>query len=78
MKIPYIIYLKERHLIYHIFMFLHVNVLSLNNGKKNLGKFNSKFDEGIYLGCSSIKSADIISNMRTLLVEELIHLSFDE
>lgn len=40
----------------------------LNNKKGNLGKFNVKSDEGIFLGYSS----------RTTLVEESIHVAFDE
>ena len=50
----------------------------LNNGKNILGKFDAKADEGIFLGYSSIGHAYRIFNRRTLLVEESVHVSFDE
>ena len=48
------------------------------NGKESLGKFDAKADEGIFLGYSTVGRAYRIYNRRTLLVEESIHVSFDE
>ena len=50
----------------------------LNNGKDNLGKFDPKSDEGIFLGYSSHSKAYRIYNKRTMTVEESIHVAFDE
>jgi len=50
----------------------------LNNGKSNLGKFDPKADEGIFLGYSSTSKAYRVYNKRTLTIEESIHVAFDE
>ena len=50
----------------------------LNNGKDNLGKFDAKSDEGIFLGYSTNSKAYRVFNKRTLVVEDLIHVIFDE
>ena len=41
-------------------------------------KFDKKTDEGIFLGYSSNKKAYRIYNKRTLIIEEAIHVTFDE
>ncbi|WVY94278.1 hypothetical protein V8G54_033366 [Vigna mungo] len=48
----------------------------LKNGKENLGKFDSKADETIFIGYSLKNKAYRVYNMRT--VEESIHVAFDE
>ena len=48
------------------------------NTKKNLGKFDSKSDIGIFLGYSSSSKAYRVFNKRTLVVEESMHVIFDE
>jgi len=50
----------------------------LNNGKDNLGKFDSKSDEGIFLGYSLNSKAFQIYNKRTMIIEESIHVAFDK
>ena len=50
----------------------------LNNGKDNLGKFDSKSDEGIFVGYSQHGHAYRVYNKRTILIEELVHVNFDE
>jgi len=50
----------------------------LNNGKENLGKFDSKADEAIFLGYSLTSKAYRVFNRRTLNVEESMHVVFDE
>ena len=52
--------------------------LVLNNGKDNLGKFDAKSDEGIFLGYFFTSKAFRVFNKRTLVVEESIHVIFDE
>ena len=52
--------------------------IELNNGKDNLGKFDAKSDEGIFLGYSLTSKAFRVFNKRTLVVEEYIHVIFDE
>lgn len=49
-----------------------------NNGKKNLGKFDSRSGEGIFLGYSPSSIAYRVFNMRTPMVEESVHVIFDE
>ena len=44
------------------------------NEKDNLGKFDAKSDEGIFLGYSSVSKAFRIFNKRTLIIEESIHV----
>ena len=46
--------------------------------KDNLGKFDPKFDVGIFLGYSNISKTYRVYNKRTLIVEEFIHIIFDE
>ncbi|XP_057985376.1 spindle assembly checkpoint component MAD1-like [Hevea brasiliensis] len=53
---------------------LKFNLLS----KDNLKKFDVKSDEGILLGYSMHSKAYRVFNRRTLLVEETIHVIFDE
>ena len=48
------------------------------NTKDNLGKFDAKADVGIFLGYSNTSKAYRVFNKRTLVVEESIHVTFDE
>ena len=50
----------------------------MNNGKDNHGKVDAKSDESIFLGCSLTSKAFRVFNKRTLVVEESIHVIFDE
>ena len=49
-----------------------------NNGKDNLGKFDEKSDIGTFLGYSSTSKAYRVYNHRTKVVEESIHVRFDD
>jgi len=49
-----------------------------NNGKDNLGKFDSKADDAIFLGYSLYSKAYRVFNKRTFTVEESIHVVFIE
>ena len=48
------------------------------NTKENLGKFDSKADEGIFLDYSTSSKAYKVFNKRTLVVEESMYVVFDE
>ena len=48
------------------------------NIKDNLGNFKSKANEEIFLGYSTSSKAYRVFNKRTLVVEESIHIVFDE
>ncbi|KAH9792990.1 Integrase catalytic domain-containing protein [Citrus sinensis] len=48
------------------------------NTKDNLGKFDLKSDVGIFLGYSNSSKAYRVYNKRTLIVEEFMHVTFDE
>jgi hypothetical protein len=47
------------------------------NDRDNLGKFNAKSDEGIFLDYSSNSKAYRVFNKRTMVVDEFMHV-FDE
>ncbi|GAV75940.1 hypothetical protein CFOL_v3_19416, partial [Cephalotus follicularis] len=49
-----------------------------NNDKENLGKFDVKADEGIFLGYSNSSKAYRIFNKKRLVVKESMHVIFDE
>ncbi|KAH9735120.1 hypothetical protein KPL71_017636 [Citrus sinensis] len=48
------------------------------NTKDNLGKFDPKSDVGIFLSYSNSSKAYRVYNKRTLVVEESMHVTFDE
>ncbi|RVW47390.1 Retrovirus-related Pol polyprotein from transposon RE1 [Vitis vinifera] len=48
------------------------------NTKDNLGKFDAKSDVGIFLGYSTSSKAFRVFNKRTMVIEESIHVIFDE
>ena len=53
-------------------------MLILNNKKDNLKKIDVKSDKGIFLGYSTSNKACRVFNKRTLIIEESIHVVFDE
>jgi hypothetical protein len=48
------------------------------NDRDNLGKFDAKSDEGIFLGYSSNSKAYRVFNKRTMVFDESMHVVFDE
>jgi len=50
----------------------------MNNGKENLGKFDEKADNGIFIGYPSNSNAYNVYNKRLMIVEESVHVVFDE
>ena len=76
-KTPYELFNGRKPNISHLHVF-GCKCFVLNNGKENLGKFDAKADEGIFLGYSLHSKAYRIYNKRTMNIEESIHVSFDE
>ncbi|KAH0658141.1 hypothetical protein KY285_026676 [Solanum tuberosum] len=50
----------------------------LNNGKYDLGKFDPRSDECVFVGYSSSSKAYMVFNKRTMCIEESVHVVFDE
>jgi len=48
------------------------------NTKDQLAKFDSKMDKGIFLGFSNTSNAYRVFNTKTLVVEESIHVKFND
>ena len=76
-KIPYELW-KERKPNIAYFHIFDCRYFILNNSKERLEKIDAKSDEAIFLGYSSSSKAFRIFNKRTLIVEESIHVIFDE
>ena len=71
-------FLKEENQIFYTLDFLVVDVFIHNKRKDNLGNFVPRNDEGIFLG-HSLKSKECrLLNKRTNIVEESIHVVYDE
>ena len=77
LKTPYEL-LKGRRPNIPYFLVLDVNVLYIINGKDNLGKFDARSDESIFLGCASSSKAYRAYNKQTMCVEESVHIIFDK
>jgi len=76
-KTPYELYKGRKPNITHLHVF-GCKCFIHNNGKDNLGKFDAKSDEGLFLGYSSHSHAYRVFNKRTCVVEESVHVVFDE
>jgi len=76
-KTPYELFKGRKPNISHLKVF-GCKCFILNNGKNNLGKFDPKADEGIILGYSLYSHAYRVYNRRTMVVEESMHVDFDE
>jgi len=74
---PYELFKGRKPTISHLKIF-GCKCFVLNNDKSNIGKFDSKADEGIFLGYSLISKVYRVYNKRTLTIEESIHVAFDE
>ena len=76
-KTPYEIWNERKPNIYYFHIF-GCRCFVLNNEKDNLEKFDAKSDEAIFLGCSTNSKAYRVFNKRTLIMEESIHVTFNE
>ena len=76
-KTPYELY-KGKKLVISYFKFFGCKCFILINGKENIGKFDSRSDEGIFLGYSLNSKAYRIFNRKSLTVEKSTHVIFDE
>ena len=77
MKTPYELW-KDRKSNLDYFHAFGYRCFIHNNGKDNLSKFDLKSDEGIFLGYSTSSKAFRVFNKRTLVIEETIHVVFEE
>ncbi|KAJ9557526.1 hypothetical protein OSB04_012140 [Centaurea solstitialis] len=75
-RTPYELFRNRKPSIEHLHIFGCVCYI-LNN-KDNLGKFDSKYADGIFLGYSSISKTYRVFNKRRQTIEETIHVKFDE
>jgi len=76
-KTPYELYKGRKPNINHLRVF-GCKCFVLNNEKDNLGKFDPKSNEGIHIGYAINGHAYKVYNKRLLIVEEYIHVVFDE
>ena len=76
-KTPYELYKGRKPNISHLRIFGSKCYVH-NNGKVNLGKFDPKADVGMFIGYSLRSKAYRVYNMRTRVVEESMHVVFDE
>jgi len=76
-KTPYELFKGRKPNISHLKVF-GCKCFILNNRKNNLGKFDPKADEGTFLGYSLHNHAYRVYNRRIMVVEESMHVAFDE
>ena len=76
-KTPYELLKGRKRSLEHLRPFVCICYVH-NNGKDNLGKFDAKSDEGIFLGHSTQSKAYKVLNKRTNRVEESMHVIFYE
>ena len=76
-KTPYELFNGRKTNISHLKVF-GCNCFVLNNGEKNMGKFDEKADNGIFIGYSSNSHAYKVYNKRLVIVEESVHVLFDD
>ena len=76
-KTPYEIFNGRKPKISHLKVF-GCNYFVLNNGKENMGKFDEKYDNDIFICYSSNSHAYRVYNKRLMIVEESFHVVFDE
>jgi len=76
-KTPYELFHRRKSNICHFKVF-GCKCYILNNGKENLGKFEEKADNGIFLGYSLTSHAYCVYNKRLMTVEESVHIVFYE
>ena len=76
-KTPYELYVGRKPNLSHLRVF-GCKCYVHNNGKDNLGKFDAKSDNAIFLGYSLHSKAYRVFNKRTMTIEESFHVVFDE
>ena len=75
-KTPYELWTNKKPIISYFKVF-GFKCFTLNT-KDNLWKFDAKSDVGIFLGYSTLSKAFRFFNKRAMIVEESIHVIFDE
>jgi len=74
-KTPYELFNGRKLNIGHLKVF-DCKCYIVNNGKENLGKFDEKTDNGIFLSYSLTSHAYRVYNKRLMTVEESIHMLY--
>ena len=77
LKTPYELYKGRKPNISHLRSF-GCKCFILNNGKHLIGKMNAKSDETNFMGYALNSKAYRVFNKTSLIVEESIHVVFDE
>ena len=75
-KTPYELYYEKSPRISYFRVF--GSRCCLLNTRDQLDKFDAKGDEGIFIGYSTRSKAYRVFNKRTFVIEESLHVSFDE
>ena len=76
-KTPYELFNGRKPNISHLKVF-GCSCFVLNNGEENMGKFDEKADNGIFIDYSLNRHAYRVYNKRLMTVEESVHVVFDE
>ena len=76
-KTPYNLYFVRKPNVSHFHIFVYKCFMH-NNGKDDLGKFDAKVDEALFIGYSFSSKVCQVYNKRLLWIEESIHVVFDE
>ena len=72
------LYLSECFRKYKIKSYLNSLLMTIGKDLSYVGKFDSRSDEGIFLGCSSISKAYRVYSKRTMKVMETVNIVIDE
>ena len=76
-KTPYELYKDRKPNVSHLRSF-GCKCFILNNGKHRISKIDAKSDEAIFMGYALNSKAYKVFNKTSLIVEEFIHVVFDE
>jgi len=76
-KTPYKLFQGRRPILSHLKVF-RCKCFILNNGKKSLGKFDAKANEGVFLGYATQSHVYRVYNKILMIVEKSMHVVFDE
>lgn len=74
---PYELYKERNTNTSHLYVF-GFKCFIINNVKDNLGKFDAKVDEDIFIWYSTSSKSFRVFNKRNLTTDESVHVTFDE
>jgi len=76
-KTPYEFFKGRRPILTHLKV-SGCTCFILNNGEEQLGKFDAKTYEGVFLGYATNSHAYRVYNKGLMIIEEFMHVVFDE